>query len=109
MVRGFLADRSARPDIETALLVVSELVTNAVRHRAPGDSRSIELRVDMDALLLHVEVQDHNVGQPEISSAAKAGGGRGLFILDHVCSNWGWMPVVGNGKRVWCDLPPFGT
>ena len=86
---------------ETAALLVSELVTNAVIHGRT--SATIDAHRPGDAL--RVTVHDTNPalppvsGQPTLSSES----GRGLQIVSLLASDWG-VEVDGDGKSVWFTL-----
>lgn len=101
--RGYLASVGvAEPD--AAVLLVSELVANAVLHPAVG-TRSIELRVDVDGGVVHIEVEDADP-RPPVARPHHIDDefGRGLVIVERLAEHWGWAPVAGNGKKVWCDV-----
>ncbi|HEX8085291.1 MAG TPA: ATP-binding protein [Solirubrobacteraceae bacterium] len=69
------------------MLLVSELVTNAVRH-ARGDE--FEVRLDVRPDLLRLEVHDAGEGfDPQISPSDDGSGGYGLFIVDRLADRWG--------------------
>ncbi len=69
------------------LLLVSELVTNAVRH-ARGKRFEVRLEVRPDALRL--EVHDQGAGfVPEIAPSDDGTGGYGLYIVDRLADRWG--------------------
>lgn len=106
-VRGYLVGPDApATDTDAATLVVSELVANAVVHAA-GDVEPIELTLDADEACLRIEVLDHDPSPPTLPErppGPDGEGGRGLLIVDRVADRWGWCPLEGNGKRVWCDL-----
>jgi anti-sigma regulatory factor (Ser/Thr protein kinase) len=96
--------------IDTAQLVVSELVTNAVRHDAGKQDPSSEPRV---TLTLHCEpaqlivlVSDGNPNPPVSNGAVPlaAEGGRGLFIVEAVSKEWSYYFPPTGGKVVWCIL-----
>jgi anti-sigma regulatory factor (Ser/Thr protein kinase) len=91
----------ARHDVEDALalaevdprtsgdvmLLVSELVTNAVRH-ARSDEFEVRLEVRRDALRL--EVHDEGAGfVPRIAPSGNGTGGYGLYIVDRLADRWG--------------------
>jgi anti-sigma regulatory factor (Ser/Thr protein kinase) len=81
--------------------VVTELVSNAVRH-AGGD---LELMIALREHFLHVSVRDDSPDQPRriLADPGTGEGGRGLILLDAVATNWGSMPVP-QGKVVWATL-----
>jgi serine phosphatase RsbU (regulator of sigma subunit)/anti-sigma regulatory factor (Ser/Thr protein kinase) len=84
----------------TALLVVSELVTNAVRQ---GDGRvRVTLEASEGSLLIEVFDSDHRM--PTLNeSALDSTGGRGLHLIDTVCDEWGVREDL-DGKTVWARL-----
>lgn len=98
-------DRAAAA--EDALLVVSELVTNACLHAAGPD----ELRIGCGPKLLRVEVLDAAPGTPAPRAGRAPGrpGGHGIFIVQRLCLDWGVIRQPdGAGKIVWAELaaPP---
>ncbi|MFJ8646276.1 SpoIIE family protein phosphatase [Streptomyces sp. NPDC093546] len=83
----------------TTGLVVSELVTNAVRYGGKGP---VALRLLRDGTLI-CEVSDHSNSSPRIRRAATTEeGGRGLFLVAQFTKSWGarYMP---QGKTVWAE------
>lgn len=87
--------------VEVAILLTSELVTNAVRH-AEGP---IRLRMNRDPALLHVEVGDDSPEAPVARNAdLMATGGRGVMLVDRLAAAWGVAKRNG-GKAVWFRLP----
>ncbi|MGV9313274.1 ATP-binding protein [Streptomyces sp. NPDC003691] len=95
----------------SAAVVLSELVTNAVRHGgAPG--RQIETRcVRTTTGGLRIEVHDTGDGSPAPARPGPdAGGGRGLWLVAELADRWGVESRVGPGKYVWAELsvPPRG-
>jgi len=86
---------------EVALLLGSELVTNAVLH-ATGPVR---LCVEVDGEFLRLAVSDASSDQPRRRAAPpEAGGGRGLLLLEELSQEWG-VSEVPDGKAVWCLIP----
>jgi serine phosphatase RsbU (regulator of sigma subunit)/anti-sigma regulatory factor (Ser/Thr protein kinase) len=82
-----------------AELLVSELVTNALRY-ATGD---LELRLLRDHTLV-CEVWDGVYALPRPRQAAEDDeSGRGLQVVHRLAKRWGARPV-GRGKVVWCEL-----
>ncbi|MGZ4153800.1 MAG: ATP-binding protein [Actinomycetota bacterium] len=86
-------------------LLVTEVVTNAVRHggRRPTDEIVVRLWAND---CVHVEVVDS--GSPFERPAgpdrlAPSASGWGLFLLDRLTSAWG-VEAEGNGKKVWFEL-----
>lgn len=86
--------------IEAAVLLVSELVTNAVVH-AGG---TIRLTVHADAHWVRIEVEDQGRGRA-VRRPAKRNepDGRGLGVVDKLATDWGTQRRH-NHKVVWCEL-----
>lgn len=102
--RRFTADRCIewhRPGaVEDALIVVSELVANALVHVRSSCELTLALRGDV----LRVEVLDHGSGMPDLREATtEAEHGRGLLLVSLLCVAWGTEPS-GDGKCVWAEL-----
>jgi anti-sigma regulatory factor (Ser/Thr protein kinase) len=87
---------------ETALLLVSELATNAIRHGSPPVRLS--LRLDRDRL--RVEVSDSCPRLPELVRAGPDQvSGRGLQIVQQLAATWGASALPRRlGKTVWFEL-----
>jgi anti-sigma regulatory factor (Ser/Thr protein kinase) len=91
------------------MLIVSELVTNAVVHGTAGRGRHVTVTYLLTALRLRVEVRDPADGIPQQAGTAQGGdaeprdAGRGLPIIEALTSRWGFEPKV-IGKTVWCEF-----
>lgn len=86
-------------------LVVSELVTNAIRY---GGS-PIQLRLIHDRVLI-CEVSDAGSTVPHMRQAGVFDeGGRGLMLVVQLTQRWGARRTAA-GKTIWCEqaLPPTG-
>ena len=84
--------------IPSAVLVVSELVTNAVRHAGT------DVEVTLAALgnRLRLAVHDGNDDPPRLVRAgAELGRGRGMHVVEGFSRAWGSLPGPGGGKAVW--------
>ena len=90
---------------EDVLLLVSELVTNAVRHGGAGAGGSVELELELSRRHVRVEVADpgDGVGSHALPSASTDVGGWGLRMVDHVADEWG-VSSGGPGTRVWFEI-----
>jgi anti-sigma regulatory factor (Ser/Thr protein kinase) len=89
-------------------LLVSELVTNCVKHAAVGPEDSIHLTVDIQDDLVRVSVVDEGPGfdppaAPPTEQAAEAGSGWGLFLVDQLSDDWGVERDAG--ATVWFQVP----
>lgn len=97
---------------ETAELLVSELVTNAVKAaREMGGDVPVWMRVSGDKDRICIEVWDSNP-RPPAAVTPDAGppdpyeeGGRGLFLVQRLSLRWNWHSTrEPAGKVVWCEL-----
>ncbi|WP_184763990.1 ATP-binding protein [Streptomyces griseoloalbus] len=102
-VSGIEADE---PLAETLILLVSELVTNAVVHTG----RPAVLRLSLPGteaageVTVRLEVSDRSDRAPVPRCVdGEATGGRGLALVDGLADRWGWSSE-GAGKRIWCEL-----
>ena len=100
-VRTALESMEADPlMIETAELLTTELVTNAIVHA--GCKSHLFIRAAKD--VVRVEVTDPDDRLPSMATPdADAPSGRGLVIVNGLASAWGVTPTVG-GKTVWFEL-----
>ncbi|MFJ6544461.1 ATP-binding protein [Streptomyces sp. NPDC091385] len=87
------------------ILIVSELVTNAVLHGRTSPGRQVEVTIAHHAGRVRVEVRDTGDGMPLRRSGATplATSGRGLEIVDSLSEAWGVTEQVV-GKTVWAVL-----
>jgi len=89
--------------VEDVELVVSELVTNAMRH-GRGEI-TMHLEVAQDRVV--VGVQDQGAGRPAPRQPDTTdSNGRGLALVALLATEWGVRPEPGGGKVVWCVLTP---
>lgn len=116
--RSTLAQWGLDDRFDDVALVVSELVTNALRHALPEDSQPGAGEADVPVRLhlmrwttrLVCAVRDPSEDRPGGSFAPDATeqncdleSGRGLFLVDSYSDSWGWHPLAGRltGKVVW--------
>ncbi|MFD9570714.1 ATP-binding protein [Streptomyces sp. NPDC059982] len=95
-----------------ALLVVSELLTNAVRHAVVPGGREVETRFVRCDDGLRIEVHDACADRPEPAVGVPepgADGGRGLFLVAALADRWAVGDRGGPGKRVWAELSVKGA
>ncbi|MEV1062308.1 ATP-binding protein [Streptomyces sp. NPDC050263] len=99
------------PLAETLILLVSELVTNAVVHTGcpavlrlslPGGSAGPGGAGEPSVVRLEVADTSDRAPVPRCAGD-EATGGRGLALVDGLADRWGWS-VEGAGKRIWCEL-----
>jgi anti-sigma regulatory factor (Ser/Thr protein kinase) len=96
--------------IDDAVVIVSELVTNAVRHGLPayaaasGD-RPIRLTLVRQGRFVVFVVSDPSDQDPQVRAADDVcENGRGLHVIEALSRVWGWTPLPGTGKAVWAAL-----
>ena len=98
-----LADREVLESLE---LLVTELVTNTVRHAGLGQDGFVELEIHVFPDEVRVEVRDPGRGfdpdvvrrRPEVR-----GDGWGLYLVDQIAERWGVHQ--DEFQRVWFELP----
>jgi anti-sigma regulatory factor (Ser/Thr protein kinase) len=101
-VRRFAAENDLLDRAGVALLVLSELVTNAVLH----GSEPIQVAVTCEGEILRIEVTD---GDPHIDrlvvqpGRTDRPGGRGLHIVNSLARDWGTI-AHENSKTVWAEV-----
>jgi anti-sigma regulatory factor (Ser/Thr protein kinase) len=99
-----LVHQVALPVLRTAELLVSELVSNSVRHARMPVGASLEVRTEVADDVLRVEVFDPGSGRqvaprkPDVEH----GGGFGLLLVERLARRWG--AETNAGTRVWFEL-----
>ncbi|MEV8355009.1 ATP-binding protein [Streptomyces niveus] len=89
---------------DTAALLLSELVTNALRHGSPP-GREIVVTVHRADGLLRLEVEDAGDSLPRPRTPDPIDEcGRGLALVAALADDWGVAPRQGPGKGVWVTL-----
>jgi anti-sigma regulatory factor (Ser/Thr protein kinase) len=93
----------SQPAAQTLLLLVSEVVSNAVLHSVGPPDAPIGLVADVGDDVITVAVTDAGDGfVPRRRDPTRSGGGYGLYLLEKAASRWG---VDGDGAtRVWFEL-----
>lgn len=102
--RGFLSGTLTSTDLNDVLLMLTELVTNAVRHAILPAAGFVDVHVALAPERLRIEVRDGGRGftVAEALSNPLSAGGYGLVILDRASSRWG---VSGASPHcVWFEL-----
>jgi len=87
---------------EAATLLVSELVTNGVRHAGTGMQLVLTRQTATQIRVAVIDKAPAADVRPRESDGA-AEGGRGLFLVDHLSTGWGSV-ADGAGKTVWFEL-----
>jgi anti-sigma regulatory factor (Ser/Thr protein kinase) len=107
VVAEWLVDHVAPCVLETALLLVSELVTNSVRHSGVPDGEDVVVRVDLWRDGCRLEVEDpgrDGVIAPQPQDLLN-GGGMGLNLVQMLSERWGVVRAADGPTRVWAQLP----
>ena len=91
--------------VDDAALLLSEIVSNSVRHAGLVATDAIEVRIRGSRSMLHVDVFDPGPGfEVERTRPPGSEGGWGLWLLDRLATRWG--VERGDTTRVWFDLTP---
>jgi anti-sigma regulatory factor (Ser/Thr protein kinase) len=102
-----LASDVASSVLETAQLLVSELVSNSVRHSGVPEGGDIVLRVHRWHEGCRLEVEDpgrDGVIAPRVPDPLR-GGGMGLHLVQTLSERWGIMRAAEGPTCVWAELP----
>jgi anti-sigma regulatory factor (Ser/Thr protein kinase) len=94
------------PIRDDILLLVSELVTNAVRHAGAGPERPLHVQLLRGPRWVVVAVADGGPGftwHPTRPSGANESGGWGLFLVDQIADRWG-VECTTSGSCVWFEI-----
>jgi anti-sigma regulatory factor (Ser/Thr protein kinase) len=97
----FGASSDADGVVDTAQLIVSELVTNAVN--AQCSTTDLVLHCEGDSL--RISVLDDGHGIPQVMNASdRDEHGRGLAIINALAAAWGVVSHKNDGKQVWAEV-----
>jgi anti-sigma regulatory factor (Ser/Thr protein kinase) len=88
--------------LDDAALLVSELVTNTVRHAATGPSSRVRLRAEQLPGGIRVEVLDWGEGFTPQATRAREEGGFGLLLVRRIATRWGVERT--DTTRVWFEI-----
>ncbi len=89
--------------LATARLLVTELVTNSVRHAIAPAGSDLRIEIDDNDGLLRVEVHDLGRESPDLRPAERPDGGFGLHLVDQLADRWG-SARSDEGTCVWFEL-----
>jgi anti-sigma regulatory factor (Ser/Thr protein kinase) len=114
-VDQFLGGHVAAGVLDLAQLLVSELVTNSVRHSGAPDGEDLVVRVHLSRGLCRLEVEDpgcNGIIAPRPADQ-RNGGGMGLNLVQTLSDRWGVIHAAHGTTRVWvqltCALPALAT
>jgi anti-sigma regulatory factor (Ser/Thr protein kinase) len=91
---------------ETAVLIVSELVTNAVRHAKGTDAIEVDLHATRSWLRIEIQDTDRRWPQPRVPGGFEESG-FGFVLVDALAATWG-VRETKTGKAVWAELDARG-
>jgi anti-sigma regulatory factor (Ser/Thr protein kinase) len=103
---SILRGHGIEEQIPALMLLVSELVTNAVMHANPPYA----LVVDIEADTVRISVEDGDAADPpqlrSLEQPRSGRGGHGLRIVDQLADDWGWEVAQrsATGKSVWFTI-----
>jgi anti-sigma regulatory factor (Ser/Thr protein kinase) len=93
--------------VERSRLVITEVVTNSVKHAGLTAAQPIDLEIGLAHDRLRIEITDAGPGfEPAVGRRGRddGSGGWGLFLVDRLTDRWG--VDFGHSTRVWCEFEP---
>jgi anti-sigma regulatory factor (Ser/Thr protein kinase) len=100
----WLSVRTTNGLLSDAPLIVSELVTNSLRHAGLRDAAAVRVSAAFEDRVLRIEVEDGGTSGAVIRRTPNrdGGGGFGLNIIDALALRWGVKRA--GGTLVWVEL-----
>ncbi len=106
VVADFLRERVTPRLFDTAQLIISELVSNSLRHNAARVDQTVVIRVTLERATWRLEVEDPGgVGVLPPEHERAAGGRLGLNLVQTLSECWGVEHAAERGTRAWASLP----
>ena len=110
--RAFVAKAlgELHPGLDTAVLLTSELVTNAVRHsssRCAGGTVTLLIAESTGGIRIEVADQGSELCSPVVRGEVYASDGHGLFLVQTLADQWGYLREQ-SGTTVWFRLSGRG-
>jgi anti-sigma regulatory factor (Ser/Thr protein kinase) len=106
VVADFLRKRVAPRLLDTAQLIISELVSNSLRHNAAPIDQAVVIRVALERATWRLEVEDPGGAGVLPPDPERAPGGRlGLNLVQTLSECWGVEHAAERGTRAWAFLP----
>jgi anti-sigma regulatory factor (Ser/Thr protein kinase) len=98
-----LAQQVTNGALEDVRLLLTELITNALRHSGMTVDDEIGVKAELSGRTVRIEVHDPGRNGPvAIRKPGSRGGGYGLFLVDRLTSEWGVERL--DGTTVWAEL-----
>jgi anti-sigma regulatory factor (Ser/Thr protein kinase) len=89
--------------LEDVRLLLTELITNALRHANMAPDDEIGVRAELSGGTVRIEVRDPGRDGPvELRAPGPRGGGYGLFLVELLTDEWG--VELRDGTMVWAEL-----
>jgi anti-sigma regulatory factor (Ser/Thr protein kinase) len=106
IVEHYLRDRPEAPAIDTAQLLVSELVTNSLRHSGARPDDQVRLTIRAMPGRVWIAVQDPGLGADIMAAAADPtrSNGFGLQLVETLSEHWGVERLARGGTQVWAQV-----
>lgn len=105
--RALLAGNGALPSSVRGdvLLLLTEVVTNAVRHADAGADRMVRVELRQCSRRVRVAVRDEGAGFAREATRFRQdeSGGWGLFLVDQIADRWAVVPTA-TGTCVWFEI-----
>jgi serine/threonine-protein kinase RsbW len=102
-----LAERLGTRLLEDVRLLVTELITNALRHGSLVAGDRVSVKASVNKGVVRIEVHDPGRdGEVTPRKPGARGGGYGLYLVDQLAKRWG--VDRRDGTMVWCELSPAG-
>jgi anti-sigma regulatory factor (Ser/Thr protein kinase) len=106
VVADFLSDRLSTRMVETAQLIISELVSNSLRHNTAPVDQAVVVRVASDRETWRLEVEDPGGDGVLAPDPERAAAGRlGMNLVQSLSECWGVEHATERGTRAWAYLP----
>ena len=101
-----LAPRVGQRALEDVRLLVTELITNALRHGALKSGDHVSVRASVYGGVVRIEVTDPGTaGEVAPREPGPRGGGYGLYLVEQLAKRWGVDRA--HGTTVWCELARY--
>jgi len=99
-------DRMDAGSVEVLSLLLTELVTNSIRHAGMDPNDWIEVVVHLEEDKIRVEVSDKGcrLVRTRLADPVIRTGGWGLVLVSRLADRWGVIPSSSDAKTVWFEL-----
>ncbi|MGZ8476232.1 MAG: ATP-binding protein, partial [Candidatus Limnocylindria bacterium] len=92
--------------VDAAQLIMSELVSNSLRHNPAPEDQAVVIRVALERATWRLEVEDPGGGGVLAPDPERAAAGRlGMNLVQSLSECWGVEHAAERGTRAWAYLP----